>query len=142
MLPIHLGDEFKLESFQLSECSDEVDSRGLSSNISEEVMSLVEALISVPLEPTGVTKKEAVQLNCSVDLEITQSEPNTGNLSMEGLPLLDSMLDMAVESHMAHCEAALHQSQLPDHYSDYGWNEFYNMHVVQTSRRCDQGFRG
>ena len=71
MLPIHLGDEFKLESFQLSECSDEVDSRGLSSNISEEVMSLVEALISVPLEPTGVTEKEAAQLNCSIDLEIT-----------------------------------------------------------------------
>ena len=56
---IDLGHEFKLESFQLSECSDEVNSRGLSSNISEEVLSLVEALISVPSEPTGVTKKEA-----------------------------------------------------------------------------------
>src|SRR5260370_19526548 len=36
---------------------------------------------------------------------------------------------------MAHCEAALRQLQLPEHYSDYGWNENDATHMVQTSMR-------
>ncbi len=36
---------------------------------------------------------------------------------------------------MAHCEAALRQLWLPEHYSDYGWNENDATHMVQTSMR-------
>src|SRR5258708_13200267 len=36
---------------------------------------------------------------------------------------------------MAHCEAALRQLRLPEHYLDYGWNGNNATHVVQTSMR-------
>jgi len=62
---------------------------------------------------------------------------------MRDCSLLESMLYMAVESHMAHCDAALRRLQLPGPYSDYGCqNENYKAHVVQKSRQCDWGFRG
>ena len=142
---LDFGAKFKMEDFRPS-CSDEADSRenweSLSS-ISEEAMSLDEAPASAPPESTGVTKKETAQLDHSADLEIARIKADTGYLSMEDVPLLDFALDMALESHMAHCDAALRRLQLPDHYSDYGCqNEFYDTRLVPKNRRCDRGFRG
>src|SRR5258708_11267699 len=114
-----LGNEFSLESFPFPEDADSDESRSSSRIISETTMNLVEALALAPLEPrTEKEIKSPLVQSGSADLESTRSNDDTGNLSMESLPLLDSMLDMAVESHMAHCEVTFCRLQGWS-YSDY-----------------------
>ncbi len=98
-------------------------------------MNLVKVLTLAPSElRTEKEIKSPLVQSGSADLESAQSDDNTGNLSMESLPLLDSMLDMAVESHMAHCGVTFRRLQGWS-YSDYGPNENDNTCMVQTSRR-------
>src|SRR6266436_6209509 len=78
-----IGHELKLGSFQLSECSDELNSRDIgeiSSSTPEPGMSFVKVFTSVPLEPNAKSR----QLECSADLEFSQIDDSTGNPSTRG----------------------------------------------------------
>ena len=102
---LDIGHEFKLGSFQLSECSDELDSRDteeILSSTPEPGMSIVKVFTSVPLEPNA----KYGQLECSTDLEFSQIDDSTGNLSTRGHSM---PLGTALECNLAHYEAKPHQ---------------------------------
>src|SRR5258708_36633765 len=74
---LDIGHEFRLGSFQLSECSDELNSRDIgeiSSSTPEPGMNFVKVFTSVPLEPNAKSR----QLECSADLEFSQIDDSTG----------------------------------------------------------------
>lgn len=104
---LDIGHEFRLGSFQLSECSDELNSRDIgeiSSSTPEPGMSFVKVFTSVPLEPNAKSR----QLECSADLEFSQIDDSTGNPSTRGHSMLLPMLGTALECDLAHYEAKHH----------------------------------